>query len=67
MHGFQSFLVLHSKLETIKRLSSEALKREDKAVKREKSAIEQGKAIQARYELSKVKVNDLKSELEAAD
>ena len=66
-HAFQSSLALHSKLESIKRLSSEALKQEDRAVRRQKATIEQGKAIQARYEASKVKVDDLKSELEAAD
>ena len=54
-------------MESIKRLSTDSLKREDRAVKREKAAIEQGKAIQACYEASKVKVDDLKSELEAAD
>ena len=66
MQAFQSCLALHSKMESIKRLSTDSLKREDRAVKREKAAIEQGKAIQARYEASKVKVDDLKSELEAA-
>ena len=36
-------------------------------MKSEKAAIEQGKAIQAHYEASKVKFDDLKSELEATD
>ena len=48
-------------------MSAEALKREDKVVKREKAATEQGKAIQARYDASKVKVDDLKRELEDSD
>ena len=51
----------------IKRLSAESLKREDRALKRGRVAIEQGKAIHASYEASKVKVDDLKSELEASD
>ena len=36
-------------------------------MKRERDAIDQGKAIQARFEATKVKVDGLKSKLEVAD
>ena len=60
-------MALHSKMEDIKRVADDYMRREEKAVANLKKAIDLGKSLETKVKEKKDKVHDLKAKLERAD